>query len=317
MAYNPSSLFRNELINLALDRPQETKLFERTITDPKALDAANFFLDHGITREQYVEKLQRRKRLNFEDGVTSHVRLDEPPKNICDTKGLSPKRARYARFFEWRLRHAKELSTLESKKAHFKSLIDAPATTEAVIKTEIKRTANYLMGRETANGGDTAKRRALDERLASERHAADAAREALPELEGEIDVVRLKLTALNERESEFLYPAIVEVAQEIGLADLYIKKIAELREVLELVVGLSRVAGGWTSGFDTLKASVQGEVGMAIAKTVKLPEMPVWANDKEQPDFKIEAHGNSEVWEQLRQSLLLNPRHRPGIPLPK
>ncbi|MEJ2626911.1 MAG: hypothetical protein P8Z80_21195, partial [Pseudolabrys sp.] len=95
MTFDPSSLFRNELANQAVDRPQETRLIGRPITDPEAQAEANFYLDHGMTREQYVDMLERRKRIDFEERATAEVMFNDPPENLCNTTGLSPKRARF------------------------------------------------------------------------------------------------------------------------------------------------------------------------------------------------------------------------------
>jgi len=66
-------------------------------------------------------------------------------------------------------------------------------------------------------------------------------------------VLRLRLAKLNEREIEFLDPVLVEAADQIGLGALYLRKIAELRAVTDLLFGLSDVVGRYGSGFGTGK----------------------------------------------------------------
>jgi len=314
-----SQIFHRDVFKQATERPHSTRLFGRPTTDPKQQEAADFFLEHGMTREQMAERDRMIGRERFEDGVLADLK-GEPPENICNTRGLSPKRARYARFFELRLRLAKELSDLETKKADFLALIEAPKATEVEIRREVVRSAAHLLGRDADNSG-SAKRKALEERLAAERHSAEAAQEATPELDRAIEKAQLRLAHINSREDEFLIPAVIAVANESGLGELYLKKVDELRVVLDLVNGLANVARRqdcW-SGFSGFEGAAGPGNAFAQLTTVKLPCPAMEAVKKAEAKLVLSHSGNTDVWKHLMQSLLLDPRHNAKnfIALPK
>lgn len=313
------SIFNADLMRQAKENPHAATLIGRPIVDPVAREEANFFLDHGTTKAQFAERARILERENFENRAVSDLVYDAPPEDICNTKGLGPKRARYARYFEWRWQENKKLANLESKKAYLESLIDAPKATEAAIRKEISQTAAFLMGRDMCNGGDNGKRRVLDDRLASERHAADAAREALSKIEQDLEIARLRTAALDARETEFIKPAIIEIADEIGLGELYLKKARELREVVELVNGLSDVAREFGT-FGGLEAKTKGGEPFESAEVVRLPLPPLPSiSSAASADLYIQRTANTVPWNQLKQSLILDPRHNAKhcIALPK
>jgi hypothetical protein len=265
----------------------------------------NFRRQHnGMTRAEWAEKVRPFSAHDESDEVHTFDLEGEPPDGICNARGLSPQRARLARYHAWRMQEERKQSDLQTLKAKMQSIIDVPAATEAEIKREVKRTASFLMGREPTDGADIAKRRRLDDRLASERHAAEAAREALAEIERKTKIGELRLSRLNRRESEFVHPALIEVAEELGLGKLYLKKIAELREVTEIIFGLSKVTGKGSG----VACQMHGERPLRDAEAVSFPRnvLPSMAKT-ESHECTITSHGRPEVWTQLHQAILLNP----------
>jgi hypothetical protein len=86
-------------------------------------------------------------------------------------------------------------------------------------------------------------RQVLEAQLAADRHNAEAAREVLPELDHKIDIAKLRVERIREREPDFLRPAILEIADAAGLGDRYLKAVAELGNVLAELRGASDAAG--------------------------------------------------------------------------
>lgn len=276
--------------------------FERVTTDPAVLAEIEFFEKHGMWREQATEFQKMRRREDYEERAIDGLRGD-PPENICNTDGCSPKRARFARYLEWLHQETKELEALQARGAELEAMIEAPAATEEKIKELVRRTASALMGRTAFASNESPS--ALDVQLAAERHQAEAARVALAELHGLIERAQLRVDHLRGREAEFLKPALIEIADELGLGKLYLQKIIELRVVMHLLFGLTSVAGGWDSGFERF--------------TVRLPKtgLPSLAKTGS-AEYAIGASGGDE-WERLALSLRFNPRQnaRHSISLPK
>jgi hypothetical protein len=291
-------IFRGDMARMLTQRPEETKLIGRPATDPRVLERANYFFEHGITREQEAERDSQWRRDAAKSAAISDLQ-GEPPH--CNTRALSPQRARFARYTEWRLNERKKLAALEGKRTEFEAMMAAPAATEAAIRSVIRRAADRLLGRGV---GEKSDRRSLDERLIEERHAAEAAREALPELDQQIELARLRVLTLDSREDEFLKPAIMEAADTMGLGKLYLKRLAEFREVAELVFGLSKVAGGYESGFTSLQCHGVAN-GNQYPIALEFPRMP--SASQEPRDYLITTDGRPDVWHQLRQALSLDP----------
>lgn len=296
-------IFGHDLVRLAKSG-DAGKLEGRPNTDPTVILEYDYFQKHGATRAQVDERIRLRRHQDRIDAALSDLR-GEPPEGICNDRGVGPKRARYARYAAWRQGEVSHLSSLGARKREMEGLVEAPAATEAQIRGAVKRKAAALMGRDVV--GEDVNRKELDERLSSERHTAEAAQEALVELNTEIEVYELRVAHLHEREKEFLHPALVEAGDAIGLGALYLKKIAELREVAALVYGLQEVAGGFQSGFENTMPIAFPRAGFpSLSKATRA-------------DYAIDEKGRADVWRSLAQSLLLDPRHDASkfIPLPK
>lgn len=280
------------------------KLEGRPVTDPVVISEYDHFQKHGITRAHVDERARLRRREEKIDEALRDLR-GEPPEGICNDKGLGPKRSRYARYSRWQRGEMGHLSALEARKREIEALVAAPASTQTKIRAAILTTAAALMGRD---GGEAKiDRKALDDRLSSERHMAEAAQEALVELNTDIEVSKLRVAHLNGREAEFINPAIIEAADDMGLGKLYLKKIADAREIAALVYGLQEVAGGYLSGFENTMPIAFPRAGFpSLSKATRA-------------DYAIEEKGRADVWRGLAQSLVLDPRHDASkfIPLPK
>lgn len=236
--------------------------------------------------------------------AAAHARADRDEKSIADLNGdpppgipvvgLSPRRALLARYIRWRETLQSELAMLVAKRDQLQTLVDAPNETEAKIRGGVRRTVDFLLGR-SADNSDEGARAALDSELAAQRHRAEAAKSALPELEPQIEQAQMRIARLEERRKEFLNPALTELADELGLARAYQRKIAELQETAALIFGLAGVVGGFDSG-------VEG------ARTIHFPR-PATPSAKHAPAeaFKIPAPGNVEIWRKAAEQLLLDP----------
>lgn len=220
--------------------------------------------------------------------------MGDPPDDICSTRGLSPARARLARYLAWQRQIHDEHDKLEAKKANLLELMNAPATTESLIAALVKRTAAVLSGRADNDDGAAADRKQLDERLSTERHQAQAATEALKDIETELDRARLRVQRIGQRQAEFINAALIEAADQVGLGEAYLQKVTELRELVQLIFGLADVAGGYGAG-------------LPMPKAVELPsiKLPSIANEKAAA-FWIEPKG-STAWADLAKALCANP----------
>lgn len=219
----------------------------------------------------------------------------DPPKNLCNAGSLPPRRAKLARAVAQRRKLADELAALETKRTELEAMIAAPAETAASIRDAVKRTADWLLGRGGDNS-DASKRKALEDEEAAQRHRAEAAAAALPELAKPIAVARLRLKHVADREPAYLSEALSEVADEIGLGRAYARKIAELRELASLIHGLCEVAAGFGSGFDK-------PVSVRLARPGGIPSLRhTTANE-----FTIAAQGDAEIWRKAAAALLNDP----------
>ena len=257
----------------------------------------------GMSRAEWEARNSAWAKQNREADAVRGLDGD-PPDSLCDVKGMSPARGKYANYFVWRQGERKGLRDLEAKKAELESIIAAPTAAETEVRNGIKRTAAKLLGR--ASDGGEADAGALANRLAVAQHRAEAAKLALPTVEQEIDKAKLRVAKLDERESEFLNAAIIEVADASGLGQLYLKKITELRAIAAMMFELREVVGTYGSGFSF------GQ------ETIKLPR-PGLPSIKGSPDgdFHIRPENKSHVFDNIAQALRLDPKHKPHVPLPR
>jgi hypothetical protein len=110
---------------------------------------------------------------------------------------------------------------------------------------------------------------------------------------------------IDGRESEFLNAAIIEIADAAGLGALYLKKIAEMREVLALIFDLSEIVFTYGSGFASAEKITFPRVGFSSTANAA------------SGSYEIGSGERAHVWQQLVQSLRLDPYHKATIPLPK
>jgi hypothetical protein len=287
----------------------EAHIMSHISTEAESEDA--FRLLHGMTRKEWAEKVRpyvSSERL--EDSPATDV-SGEFPKNSIKRRGLPPQRARLVQFHAWRIQEERNLADLQTLKMKMQGIVAKPEATEAEIRDEVKKSAARLMDREPGAGIDTANRKQLGDRLASERYAGEAAREALSQIENNIAVAELRLSRLNLRESEFMRPALIECAEELGLGKLYLKKIAELKQVSELLFGLDS---------DGIEYKSRDEHHFKRAEAVKFPLAFLTSAGGVEPDLTtIRSHGRPDLWKQLGRAILLSPDMDVGkfIALPK
>jgi hypothetical protein len=244
-----SGLLGRDIRRTARDGGNETKLIGRPVTGSALVDA-NFYLDHGMSREQWAEMIRERNREDRETIAVADLEGEPPVESLGSwvARGnVPPQRMRLARFVAWRESEASALAALVKARAKLVDVVEAPIQTQLRIGEMIKTGASRLLAAiggnvEDALDDDAISRRVLDERLSAQRHRAEAAREAIVGLDPKIAVAQLRVARLRERESEFLRPALFEYA-DAAYATTYLAKVAELRKALMPLLGLSRYLG--------------------------------------------------------------------------
>jgi len=284
----------------------DSMLAGRGTHDQTVIDEFNFREKNGMSRAEMAERERLRRRDAAEAEILEGYRGPVPGDVVADTRGLGTCRAGLARYLAWRSRTAVELTDLESTRSRLNDVASAPDKTAGTITELIRRTARNLLA--NCGGDDDADRRVeLDKQLAAEQHRSQAAAEALPEVESQIEAKRMQYEVLCSREAEFLHPALIEAADETGLGKVYMRRVAELREVVALIFGLSRVAGEhYGSGFSQPFAIDLPHVGLR-----SLADLP-------DSDFRIPANcGNADTWRKLAAALIADPRCEASKHLPK
>lgn len=225
------------------------KLIGRPATGP-ALADGEFYLEHGMTREQWGEMISQRNREERESLDVADLEGEPPAESLGSwvARGnVLPQRMRLARFVAWRDRESSKLAVLVKARAKLVDIVGAPVETQRRIGEIIKTGASRLLAAIGSNADDVLhddaiSRRVLDERLSAQRHRADAAREAMADLDQRITVAQRRVTRLSERESEFVRPALIEYADAV-FTDIYLTKVAELRKALLPLLGLNDYLG--------------------------------------------------------------------------
>jgi hypothetical protein len=116
---------------------------------------------------------------------------------------------------------------------------------DALLEAYVAEVLKFALGGEviTARKLRAFERHQLEQKLKSDRHAAQVASVTLREIEREIAVKTIGLKFLELRSDRFVRSAMVEAARESGLGELYLQKIDELRDVLLQLLGLGWVVG--------------------------------------------------------------------------
>jgi hypothetical protein len=286
-----NSILGRDLARLA-QSSDAPKLIGRPNTDPDFQAEANFFLANGMSRADYAAM---RATMRREEAEAQSIRdLNGKPPELVSTRGLAPARAQLAQYYEWQHQEAKRRDDLIARRAELEAMIAAPAKTQQAIAEAVRQTATTLMGR--AHASEKIDRAAMDAQLSSERHQAEAAQIALVEIEKQIETAELRCAHLDSRQDEFLNPALVEAADEVGLGKLYMKKIAELRAITDLLNGLAHVAGGFGSGFGQPQTVSFSKLGLPSIK------------DAPSAAYSILAEGNDRLWRELGRAFKMNPR---------
>jgi hypothetical protein len=196
--------------------------------------------------EREIEAGELAQELAMECGY-----FDGPiPAEIVAPLGLSPKRAELARFVEWQRRTIAELEHLEEAHHRAVEALGGESVTkkkiDSLIRADIGEVLKFALGGEviTAKKLRAFERHQLEEKLKDDKHAAQVASETLREIEREISVKTVGLKFLEARSARFTKSAIIEAARELGLGELYLQKIGELREILLQLLGLGWIVGG-------------------------------------------------------------------------
>lgn len=269
-----SSVFRSDIVSKGADRMMVNW---PSVTHSPEMVEATFHLEHGMSREQWKE-MRRVLDQEQRDGIVVADLEGEPPAETVGSwiarGNVPPQRIRLARFVAWREREASAFSDLVKARARLMDVVQAPIDTQRRIGEVIKAGASRLLAAiagkvEDALDDDAISRRVLDERLQAQRHRADAAREAIVELDLKIAAAQLRVAKLAEREREFLRDAIIEYADAV-FAATYLAKVAELRNALLPILGLCSYLGYGTSAIalpstndlSTLKAAPNGALSL-------------------------------------------------------
>jgi hypothetical protein len=202
-----------------------------------------------MVQENGIEVTTTAEELAQETAIERGYHDGPIPTDIPAPPGLSPKRAELARFLEWHRRTVAELENLEE--AHHRAIeaLGGERTTkkkiDALLEAYVAEVLKFALGGEviTARKLRAFERHQLEQKLKSDRHAAQVASVTLREIEREIAVKTIGLKFLELRSDRFVRSAMVEAARESGLGELYLQKIDELRDVLLQLLGLGWVVG--------------------------------------------------------------------------
>jgi hypothetical protein len=214
---------------------------DRAELDPNALDEAE--IEQALIEEDHPEEVPQTLAVlrGYVDGAI--------PADIATPSGLSPKRAELARFLEWRRRTASEIEQLEE--AHHRAIeaLGGERTTkkkiDALIEADVGEVLKFALGGEaiTTKKLRAFERHQLEQKLKDDAHAAHVASKALQHIEREISIKTTGLGSLNHRLEPFIKFAVIEAARESDLGERYLRKIAELGEVLLQLLGLCAIVG--------------------------------------------------------------------------
>jgi hypothetical protein len=236
---------------------------------------ANFYLAHGCTREQHAERLRQRDRdiarEKFEREAVGDLEHWQPAGGSA--------RAKYAAYHERLAAERAGLDAHEHKRNVLVGIKEAPKQTQSAIAALIKRGADYLMGRCQEAEDDVAERRALDDRLAQQQYRAESAEEALVEVDREIQIAKVRCKRLAARESDFLNPAVIEIAHA-HIGSEYRKRAESFRAIVNLAAGVSEF-----SGYGLPPTGVPTDIKLPSFGALGAPK-PIWASDAEHAPWR-------------------------------
>jgi hypothetical protein len=227
-----NTIFQNDLARLA--HSGEGQLVGRPSTDNDVLADDAFRREHGMSRADFAARARLWERERAEADITRDVDGDIPNNVDADVRGLSGGRREWARYCAWLHQTREQLAQLESVKAHLDRLIAAPTEMAETIAQSVTATAKRLV-KGLAGDDEGAERDEMDRKLAAQRHKAQAAQEAMKDVDSRIGAKELQLKRLREREAEFLEPAIDEAFAASGARKIVERKRAELAAVEKAV----------------------------------------------------------------------------------
>jgi hypothetical protein len=119
----------------------------------------------------------------------------------------------------------------EDELAKLQGVIAAPQTTESLIGSMVRATAEFLLGR----GNDASDQGAeLEHRLGLERHRAEAAKLAAASVEQQIAELHQEVMDLESKEREYVTPIMKAAYAELNIQDAIEFHRKALRDLLEL-----------------------------------------------------------------------------------
>jgi hypothetical protein len=173
-----------------------------------------------------------------------------PPLPEADISGMSPTRAALLAFHRWRDGKRKDLAELEVARAKALEAFGAPAATEAALAALVLEDQSGVVawlknragvGRPELRGFE---RQQLEERLLTDRHAAECATGAIAEIDAEITRLCEDLVTIEGREADFVADVVAEAAlpQQQKFEAMAAKLRAMARDLLgcAVVVGATR-----------------------------------------------------------------------------
>ena len=184
-----------------------------------------------MSPEQHEALRERDRRSDFEAAAIADVNGDMP--------GATAKQ-RLDAFLALKNKTAAELAALQAQRGKLQTVIDAPTTVAAkrdgLLKSLAKR---LLLGEDDL---DTSEQAALDRDVSAAKRRAAVAQVAIQELDEKIEIQRLRVKRLAEREHGFVKAALLEHVSET-LGPRYATAVATLRDVVQ-EIDAARRAGG-------------------------------------------------------------------------
>jgi hypothetical protein len=234
-----NTILTRDLVRLA--EQGATQLPGRVSHDPNLLEEAAFQERHGMSRAAFAERQRLLAREAFELESTADIEGDPP---LCEAPaGLTAKRTAYFRYHAWLRGEEQALATLENKRRDLQAIIDAPAATEGALRQMLRRTADVLLGKDSEQSDATAWA-ALESKRTEQAHKAEAARLALSDIEGQIQIAALRVDRLREREKQYLNPVLCELGEQI--AQRLAQRRAEVQALERLLAPLYGSYGGYS-----------------------------------------------------------------------
>jgi hypothetical protein len=208
-----------------------TQLVGRPVTDPRVLSDHEFFVKHGLTRDQFAERSAMFEREAWEANAVRDI------DDVLDCLAGSAA-DKYLAYHGMLSTEQGRLAELQRKSAELEAIMAQPVEAESALRAALRRTADALLNGKSGDESDADKRAELDAKIAAHRHRAEAAKIALADIGRDIDRQQVRVRHVKSRESEFLTPVIFAAVRESGIVERWEQLRAEADALETQLLGL-------------------------------------------------------------------------------